>query len=248
MPICKFCDNEKKLCNAHIIPQSFIYAMKQNNRGEKLKVLNYNLNYISHSRKGITDPNILCPVCDGEFGVYDNFAYNFLLKKDFSKYLTVQEGINIYDISLNNKDAELLALFFISVLYRMSISQCKMCQDVNLGPKYEKLAKDILKKKIGWENQGFDIYVFKLVSLDKDFNQKLNQGITYPRLSKTDSINHYSFILNGYKCVIKVDKKSFPKMLEQLKLTQNKIKIAEITLEKTQDFIALKELAFHFKK
>lgn len=248
MPICKFCGQDKKLCNAHIIPKSFVYAAKPEDKTEKLKVLNYNLKYPSFSRIGITDRNILCSQCDGEFGVYDNFAYNFLIKTNISQYLTAIEGVNVYDIPLKDKEAELLALFFISVLYRMSISQCDMCRNLSLGSKYENLAKDILQKKINWENKGFDIYIFKEISSDKDFNEKINYAITYPLISKTDGINHYSFILNGYRCVIKVDQRSFPDTLDQLKLTNKRIKITEITFEKTNDFVALQKLALHFKK
>lgn len=37
-------------------------------------------------------------------------------------------------------------------------------------------------------------------------------------------------------------------MLDQLKLTNKRIKITEITFEKTNDFVALQKLALHFKK
>lgn len=99
MPICKFCGQDKKLCNAHIIPKSFVYAAKPEDKTEKLKVLNYNLKYPSFSRIGITDRNILCSQCDGEFGVYDNFAYNFLIKTNISQYLTAIEGVTISSIN-----------------------------------------------------------------------------------------------------------------------------------------------------
>ena len=69
---CKFCGQEQKLINAHIVPECFYLGLKN-----KDKYVNFDANLKSRQykiyQKGGMDKNILCAECDGKIlGKIDN--------------------------------------------------------------------------------------------------------------------------------------------------------------------------------
>ncbi len=82
MKKCKFCGQEKKLIDAHIIPKNF-YLMRKKDR--YLCINSKTCKYIIQ-QKGGYDSNILCGDCDNHIlGEFDKEGYRILLG-DFSKY------------------------------------------------------------------------------------------------------------------------------------------------------------------
>lgn len=80
--ICKFCGQEKKLIDAHIIPKNF-YLMRKKDRYLSInsKTCKYTI-----QQKGGYDSNILCGDCDNHIlGEFDKEGYRILFS-DFSKY------------------------------------------------------------------------------------------------------------------------------------------------------------------
>lgn len=126
----------------------------------------------TYKQNGGYDSNILCGDCDNHIlGEFDKEGYRVLFN-DFNKYQYVQiyPQYKIYQIDSNNFDYKKLRKFFISILWRASISQLEEWSNINLGG-YEKKALDILKVKREYPEL-FKILIYKN-SLTEDINQEV---------------------------------------------------------------------------
>src|SRR6218665_2718976 len=125
--ICRYCHEEKKLCDAHIIPRSFL------GKRRFLKLSTEN-RFIDRSPKGPYDRGILCADCDRKIGVYDGYAKELLLAR--LSHFSLRNGL----LCIPQKEFDYLQLkkFFISVLWRASISKHEAFSIVSLG-EYEKI-------------------------------------------------------------------------------------------------------------
>ena len=131
---CKFCGQEKKLINAHIVPECFYLGLKN-----KDKYVNFDANLKSRQykiyQKGGMDKNILCAECDGKIlGKLDNEGKKVLLE-NFSKYkCEYHYSQKIYKIDNSNYDYNKLRKFFISAASASSLvnSLFPNCQNGNL--------------------------------------------------------------------------------------------------------------------
>ncbi len=153
--ICRFCNNKKKLCKAHIIPETF-YNIQ--NKSSYLGLSKNGTIDCIYSQNGLKDPNILCPECDAILGNYDKYAA-VILKNEIFKYPMILEKNNNEQLYLLSKDSfnyVLLRKFFISLVWRASISN--LCS-VSLG-KYEDIALKILKDEIQDDENLFNSVIF----------------------------------------------------------------------------------------
>lgn len=141
---CKFCGQEKKLIKAHIIPKKFYLRIKE----DRCLSINSKTGKYTFQQQGGYDSNILCADCDNHIlGEFDKEGYRVLFD-DFSKYEYIQlrPQYKIYQIDNDNFDYVRLRKFFISILWRASVSKLEEWSNINLGG-YEKKAYEILKDK-----------------------------------------------------------------------------------------------------
>lgn len=218
---CKMCLEEKKLCRAHIWPESlktilvekdnhFIEASSKTGYGKKIQTLEF-------------DPNILCSNCDGILGNYDKILiktireyFNHPLRKEPFK---AGKGITaVIELLLNT---EKFKLGIVASYIRMSFSN--RFSSINLGHKYENmLARWLENANIPKsEDKFFDIvmigYSVDPLGLDKII-------INCPVSHKLNHSHYYfqEFIL-GLSLVIKVGKGSWMPLVGQYpKITAHK--------------------------
>lgn len=154
---CKFCGQEKKLIKAHIIPKKFYLGIKE----DRCLSINSKTGRYAFQQQGGYDSNILCADCDNHIlGEFDKEGYRILFG-DFSKYKYVQvhPQYKIYQIDNDNFDYVKLRKFFISILWRASVSKLEEWSNINLGS-YEKKAYEILKGEREY-NELFKILIYK---------------------------------------------------------------------------------------
>ncbi|MFI3242267.1 MAG: hypothetical protein R3Y43_06845 [Alphaproteobacteria bacterium] len=194
--ICAYCGEEKELCKAHIIPRSFY---KLNDNDKYIGISNNGKVNTVNFQNGMKDNNILCSVCDNErIGVFDNYAFEILNNK------IPQSRINNSSIfRLTSKECNFVKLrkFFISLIWRASISKHKDFENINLGDKYENIALKMLKGELEIDNNLFcplivrkaeDNPLNNLVAITKGrfFNQ-IRHDFTFP--------NYYISIVTNAK-------------------------------------------------
>lgn len=150
MGYCHYCQQQKNLIEAHILPRKF-YIKNTNDPKANFQGIHKDGSY-KIWQCGFFDKNILCADCDGKIlALYDNEAYNLLLDIDSKKQIEEWNGIKVYRYQKGEFDYEKIRKFFISLIWRASISQETINNSINLG-QYEDIALDLLKDNIQDDN------------------------------------------------------------------------------------------------
>ncbi|MDY0008180.1 MAG: hypothetical protein RBS08_00605 [Bdellovibrionales bacterium] len=151
--LCLYCNETKKLCDAHIVPRGFLgdvvdkAYLEISSEDDRKK----------RSRIGPYDRGILCADCDRKIGVYDEYAKRFLVN-EIDAY---RQGINpLYVIPADTLNYEFFKKFFISLLWRASVSSHPIFQHVSLGA-YEAIAIKMIKGELDLDDKKFSVLVFK---------------------------------------------------------------------------------------
>lgn len=153
MGYCYYCQQEKTLIDAHILPRKFYI---KDSSGSYQGVHTDGTYKIWQC--GFYDKNILCGDCDNILGQYDKEAYRLLLDIDTKKQRTTWNKIRAYHYTKEEFDYEKIRKFFISLIWRAAISKGGFNRIVDLG-KYENIALEILKGNMENDNL-FKVIVF----------------------------------------------------------------------------------------
>lgn len=207
---CKFCGKEKKLIGAHIVPRCFYLALKENDR---YLCINSKTGKYKIQQKGSLDKNILCEDCDSKIlGKFDKEAHRVLLE-NFSnyKYFKLLPFFKIYRLKNTEFDYYKLRNFFISLLWRASISDLDEWSNINLGG-YEKKALEILKGEKEYDE------LFKILIYKNCNNEGFNKEVIILK-GKTSKYKKYVIQMAGYCIEVMVDSSRISK---QYKLQYNK--------------------------
>jgi len=195
---CQLCGKDKKLIKSHIIPKGFFKPMQLENKAALLYTNTENV-HPKRSPIGFYDKNILCKECDAKLGVWDEYAQKLLLHS-FNEDKAVYNGKDKVYYTIRDFDYKLLKLFFISMLWRASITSHKCFNRISTGPFEEKLKNFILSNSPGGEEE-FPVTLAKFSNPDFKF-------VLDPHQDKFDHINYYRFYLTGFVAYIKVDKRN----------------------------------------
>lgn len=197
---CRWCaDPARKLVNAHIIPEAFF------RRASLSGTLNLLSSDETKFRKrapiDVYDQEILCEVCEPNFGPWDTYAIELLTDppKDSQEKRNGKE-IVAYEVETYSYD--LLKLFFVSVLWRAAVSVRPFFDRVKIGP-YEQAAKSMLLEGRAGTPEEFSVTVCKLTP-------PLNQMFLDPHPNRFDGINFCQIYLGTYIAYIKLDKRPTP--------------------------------------
>ena len=218
--ICKFCGKEKKLIKAHIIPKKFYLGLKDN---RYLCINSQNCKYVIQQQGGY-DSNILCGDCDNHIlGEFDKEGYKILFD-DFSKYkYEYLHPQRIYRLDNSCYDYRKLRKFFISILWRASISKLEEWSNINLGG-YEKKALEILKDVKEHEK------LFKILIYKNCYTEDINQEVLIAK-GKTSKYKKYVIQMAGYRIEVMADSSritnQYKKRYEKYFLNQEYLHIIE---------------------
>jgi hypothetical protein len=154
------------------------------------------------SQTGEYDTTILCAECDNTFSPWDDYACDLLLRPiPVSGVVTGPSGQRFY--LLSEWSYVDLKLFFLSVLWRMSVSHRPAFAKVNLGP-YEAAIRTMLKAKNPGSADDFAIFAYRY----EDYVGQNSMIETRPE--RINGVRVYSMGLPGYIVTIKVDQKPIP--------------------------------------
>ncbi len=189
-----------ELIEAHIIPSSFAAFI----RGDDPNIANVQLTL--HSAKdafpqlGEYDPGILCGDCDGKLGILDGYAIKIC--RDFSK-LAVKSGA-FYEMP--DVDGDLLGKFFLSIIWRASLSTRPNFAEIDLGP-YNDVVRDMIFSDAPLaSNVALQVALERLESIHLD----ASKIVSIPRPSSLGGRNGYGFMIGGFRVYVKVDKRPLP--------------------------------------
>lgn len=198
---CRFCGQERKLVKAHIIPEGFFRRLRDNQDPPRI-LTNKEGEYPKKAPIGVYDKSILCEECEPLFGGWDNYAQQFLGEEPQGGQ-PIYVGGELAGYKVPKYDFVNLKLFFISLLWRASVSTHQFYQRVRLGP-YEEVARQLIEQRNPGTENDFSVTLAK-------FDHSLGSSILDPHRARFDNVNYCRFYLGGYVAYIKVDKRKAPK-------------------------------------
>lgn len=223
--ICQLCGQKKQLIDAHIIPKQLYKAIDESENiqpvdKDKIPRIYSTTTYSKKRPIGTYDSKILCGDCDNKIlGVWDNYAQTLLLKPFAETNFLSRDGKKFF-YKLENIDYLRFKLFFMSVLWRASITNQEFFCQVNLGS-WESVLKDmILRADPGTEND-FSVILTK-------YEGDSVTIMPNPQRIRTEGINYYKFRMGGYSVLIKVDQRPFPRKLKPVVLRPNQPLLIQI--------------------
>lgn len=142
----------------------------------------------------------------------------------------IKKDKQIIGYKIPNAEYKRTKLFFLSILWRASVSSHAYYSKIRLG-RYE----EIIKRLIWTQDPGFpEDFSFVLA---KFTDEKYGNMMLDPVNIRWDRINYYQIYLFGFILYIKVDKRPTPKRFQPLIMTKN-----QDLLVTSRDIFASKEL------
>jgi hypothetical protein len=231
--VCYCCGEEKKLIKAHIIPEGFFRHLRSGKGTIELHT-NTESTYPKRASIGIYDKNILCGDCDQIFGPWENHAQKVLLH-NFSEDLAIYDGHKKVGYKITDYDYNALKLFFISLLWRASISKQQFYKRVSTGP-FENMLKDMILAADPGHPNTFAVTLAKFI----DPNVPVMMD---PHSESYDGVNYCRFYLSGFVVYIKVDNRPPPDFLSDFCLSDSgSIIVIPRDVNKSKDGVILKDI------
>ncbi len=225
---CRLCNEEKPLGDSHIIPKSFFPPKEPGNHRPNRLLSNKEGVYPKKSPNGVYDQTILCHDCERKFSRFDDYAQKLLLQNE-ARHSKIEWQGETYGFEISKYDYDLLKRFFISVLWRASVSSHDFFRRIALGP-HEILALQAFKSESPISPQQFSVILAK-------FNHPAGKSMLDPYPKKIDGINYNAFYLGGYNAWIKTDLRPTLEPFSALMLKPDQpLKII------SRDFLGSKEL------
>ncbi len=209
---CKFCGNESKLIDAHVIPAGFFRRINRQGKKALEMLTNREGEHKKRAPKGVYDKTIVCKKCESIWQEWDTYAQQLLADTPLNgraRYIGNKQICYVVD----NYDYRRLKLFFISVLWRASVSSQNFFSRISLG-EFENIAKKHIEHANPGTLEDFSVVVSK-------FNHPLAKGIFDPYMYQNSSVDYARFYFASYMADIKVDHQPAPNPLSQLAISEN---------------------------
>ena len=191
---CNLCGVKKKLIKAHLIPK-FLFQELYTGFSRRSR-------YPVKTSTGEYNSKILCAECDnGRFSFFENFACKTLFypKGTQPTFIEVKRGV----YSLKNKvDYRKIDLFFISILWKYSISSQADFNKSILGT-YQDYAKQAIL------NENFDYHKYFVITILHYYDVE-DLRFALSKKTRIEGRNFYILIIGFYEVLIKCDKQTMP--------------------------------------
>lgn len=200
MGICKLCLLEKKIINAHIIPNFVYKGIKEKNYVFYNKDSETGKNWTQPKETGEFDSNILCGDCDN--GIIEHKYEKYGKTVLFDDYTDTQ---NIGNFTIcRNIDYPKLKLFLLSILWRASISSRPMFSGVNLGKKREERLRRVIYHSIVPKESEYAIMMF--IDTSPDSQKFIDKPRYFPNVW---GLNGYIFIFDSVQYIFFLNSTEF---------------------------------------
>ncbi len=210
---CKFCGGESNLIEAHIIPAGFFRRIKQQDKKASEIITNRAGEHTKKAPLGVYDKTIVCDRCENIWQEWDNYAQLLLADKSIKGRARYHNNKKICYI-VDNYEYRKLKLFFISMVWRASVSSQPFFSKVSLG-QFEDVAKNHIASNDPGDSEVFSVVLAK-------FDHPLAKSILDPHDDKYSDVNYLRFYLAGYIAYIKVDHKPTPMPFSQSAMAENR--------------------------
>lgn len=133
---CRLCFRDRKLVKSHIVPEAFWRDLRDEVEGAPWLISGADGVYAQRSHSGVYDQGILCDECEPRFGDLDEYGIRVLLQdfdRLFSPVIDTVFPARVAGYESTSVDQDRLLRFFVSVLWRASVSTQPFYSNVVLG-------------------------------------------------------------------------------------------------------------------
>ena len=209
MEACRFCKRTGvRFVNAHVIPRSFFTLVRgEGHYSVEMRAGRGSLETPYH-QAGVADQAILCEECEPKFGAWDTYGFEvFSVPRGEPDAIRGSDGTPLA-IPLEDLNYDVLILFFLSVLWRASVSKIDFFNTVALGP-YEEQIRDLL-----WNRDAPPAGKF-VVILGTSLNQRYPNVILAPERCRLegDVLFNRLFLPNVF-INVKTDRRDAPAIMQ----------------------------------
>ena len=230
---CKFCGKERKIIKAHIIPEGFFRRIRQGEETLEM-VTNKAGEYTKKSPIGEYDKTIICENCEAIWQEWDNYAQQLLAEEPLNGRARYHGNRKICYV-VDDFEYQKLKLFFISMVWRASVSSRKYFSRISLD-QFEDIAKQHIANKNPGDSEDFSIVLSK-------FDYPMAKVMPDPYMYENLGVNYIRFYLASYMADIKVDHRPTPEPLSKIVMTENKpLYIICRDFEKSKELALMKKL------
>lgn len=237
---CKFCGNESPLINAHIIPAGFFRRIKDGQNPLEI-IPTTTGEYIKQSPIGVYDQAIICRKCETIWQEWDNYVQQLLAEEPLNGKALYHNNRKIGFV-VDSFDYIKLKLFFISLLWRASVSRQSVFSGVSLG-EFEDIAKQHIVNNNPGNRDDFSVVLSK-------FEHPLAKVMLSPFMYTILGVNYVRFYLASYRADIKVDHQPAPEPEQFLNdvMTQNKpLYIRCLEFERSKELDEIKKAVLRIR-
>lgn len=231
---CRLCLHDKKLIKAHIIPEGFFRLLRSGNLAPEMHSNSPGI-FPKRMQVGTYDSTILCSECDHKMAPWDDHGQQVLIQL-FSEAIRIPLHGRTIAWRIEQFDYRKLKLFFMSVLWRASVSSQSFYKRISVGPFEDRLRTMIVEGNPG-DSQDFAVILGRFEDVEVT-------AMLDPHPEKFDSISFCRFYLAGFVAYIKVDKRPTPSFLTDLHLEENRTLIViSRSLHNSPDGRVMRKLA-----
>lgn len=215
--ICKLCLEEKELINSHIIPE-FLYNYKTL-YDHKNRITEYNEDREKQAKfiqKGFRDSNILCADCDGKIigDKYEKYSKENFYDK---LYCLINKNEKEYKMII---DYSKIKIFFLSMIWRMSISKLEQFSEVDLGYLHNKKIRDMIFSDNPGNKNDYPTIVISGRHEDDD-NLSPSSFLVYPRRFRDEHGVCYFFSISGFYHIFYISNHNLPEYVNYCSVNEN---------------------------
>lgn len=209
---CRLCLQDKKLIKAHIVSEGFFRLLRRENIAPEMHS-NTPGSFPKRMPVGTYDSTILCSECDGKMAPWDDYGQQVLIRQ-FPEAVKMSLQGKTVAWRMEKFDYQRLKLFFMSLLWRASVSTQTFYKRISVGPFEDRLRTMILNENPG-DSQEFAVVLARIE--DGEITAMLD-----PHRERHDGISFSRFYLPGFVVYLKVDKRPTPSFLADLPLQEGR--------------------------
>lgn len=199
---CKLCGSSEKLVKSHVVPE-FMYRGMYDGTHRFFVINSDPAQGDRVLQKGLYE-HLLCVECDGKrLSAYECYADRVIYKGGEGMF---EDGGRV--VTYSDVDYVRLRLFFLSVLWRMSVARHKFFSEVDLGPYEDRIRNMILTQNPGQPDDCGFLCVAPYLP-----DHSLGCWMTPPDQIRGHGRRLYRFVMGGLLYVFFVGSAPLPKVL-----------------------------------
>lgn len=207
---CRLCQQDKPLQNSHVVPEFFYKPSYDEKKHRIYARISGKLAHMPPLQKGLREP-LLCWDCEQKLSPYEKYNREILYG---GIEITGSRKRNRIDLTgLNYKRVR---VFYLSLLWRMSIAGHRFWKEVDLGRHEEKVREMVLHEFPG---EPYDYGVSCIAPLFD--GQLLADFILEPDFKRNDRGRFYRVVLGGFLFMFHVSAVRLQDMGKQLLIQKN---------------------------